>query len=105
MKVNSLSRVQLLATLWTAAHQASPSMGFSRQEYWSGVPLPSTLVSLGRVKYEGVNYILRFPGSSVVKNPPAGDASSIPGLGRSPRGGNDNSLQYSCLENSTNRGA
>ena len=41
MKVKSLSRVQLLATPWTAAHQASPSMGFSRQEYWSGVPLPS----------------------------------------------------------------
>ena len=36
-----LSRVQLLVTPWTAAHQAPPSMGFSRQEYWSGVPLPS----------------------------------------------------------------
>ena len=39
--VQSLSRVRLLATPWTAAYQASPSMGFSRQEYWSGVPLPS----------------------------------------------------------------
>ena len=38
VKVKSLSRVQLLATPWTAAHQAPPSMGFSRQEYWSGVP-------------------------------------------------------------------
>ena len=37
----ALSRVQLFATPWTAAHQASPSMGFSREEYWSGVPLPS----------------------------------------------------------------
>ena len=37
----SLSRVRLLETPWTAAHQAPPSMGFSRQEYWSGVPLPS----------------------------------------------------------------
>ena len=37
----SLSRVQLCATPWTAAYQAPPSMGFSRQEYWSGVPLPS----------------------------------------------------------------
>ena len=36
-----LSRVWLLATPWTAAYQAPPSMGFSRQEYWSGVPLPS----------------------------------------------------------------
>ena len=41
VKVKSLSRVHLLATPWTATHQAPPSMGFSRQEYWSGVPLPS----------------------------------------------------------------
>ena len=41
VKVKSLSHVRLLATLWTAAYQAPPSMGFSRQEYWSGVPLPS----------------------------------------------------------------
>ena len=40
-KVKLLSRVRLLATPWTAAYQAPPSMGFSRQEYWSGVPLPS----------------------------------------------------------------
>ena len=41
IKVKSLSRVRLLATPWTAAYQAPPSMGFSRQGYWSGVPLPS----------------------------------------------------------------
>ena len=41
VKVKLLSRVQLLATPWTAAHQAPLSMGFSRQEYWSGLPLPS----------------------------------------------------------------
>ena len=45
MKVKSqsevLSRVRLLATPWTAGHQAPASMGFSRQEYWSGLPLPS----------------------------------------------------------------
>ena len=41
VKVKSLSRVQHLATPWTAAYEAPPSMGFSRQEYWSGVPLPS----------------------------------------------------------------
>ena len=41
VKVKSLSRAWLLATPWTAAHQAPSSMGFSRQEYWSGVPLPS----------------------------------------------------------------
>ena len=41
VKVKSLSRAWLLATPWTAAYQALPSMGFSRQEYWSGLPLPS----------------------------------------------------------------
>ena len=41
VKVKSLSRVRLLATPWTAAYQAPLSMGFSMQEYWSGVPLPS----------------------------------------------------------------
>ena len=43
VKVKLLSRVRLCATPWTAAHQAPPSMGFSKQEYWSGVPSPSPL--------------------------------------------------------------
>ena len=46
MKVKSLSRVQLLVTPWTAAYQAPPSMRFSRQEYWSGVPLTSLALML-----------------------------------------------------------
>ena len=41
VKVKSLSRVRLFATPWTVAHQAPPSMEFSRQEYWSGLPFPS----------------------------------------------------------------
>ena len=41
VKVKSLSHVQLFATPWIAAHQAPPPMGFSRQEYWSGLPVPS----------------------------------------------------------------
>ena len=41
VKVKSLSRAWLLVTPWTAAYQAPPSMGFSRREHWSGVPLPS----------------------------------------------------------------
>ena len=45
VKVKSLSCVRLLATPWTAAYQAPPSMGFSRQEYWSGVPLPSPMLT------------------------------------------------------------
>ena len=56
MKVKSLSRVQLLATPWTAAHRALPSVGFSRQEYWSGVPLPSPSLSL--VSDNDVNSLL-----------------------------------------------
>ena len=53
------------------------------------------------------NYTWAFPGGSVVKNLPAnaGDPGSIPGPGRSPGEGNDNPLQYSCLENSMDRGA
>ena len=48
-----------------------------------------------------------FPGGSMVKNPPvkAGDAGSIPGSGRSPRGGQSNPLQYSCLKNPMDRRA
>ena len=49
MKVKSesevLNHVRLFATPWIAAYQAPPSMEFSRQEYWSGVPLPSPLVT------------------------------------------------------------
>ena len=50
VKVKSLSRVQLIAMPRTAAHQAPPSMGFSRQEYWSGGPLPSPYSRLERGK-------------------------------------------------------
>ena len=55
VKVKSLSRVRLIETPWTAAYQAPPSMGFSRQEYWSGVPLPSLDTSIK----------MSLPGSSV----------------------------------------
>ena len=45
VKVKSLSRVRLFATPWTVAHQAPPSMGFSRQEYWSGLPMSQLFAS------------------------------------------------------------
>ena len=45
MKVKSFSRARLLVTPWTAAYPAPLSMGFARQEYWSGVPLPSPLLA------------------------------------------------------------
>ena len=50
VKVKSLSCVWLFVTPWTAAHQAPPSMGFSRQEYWSGLPLPSLIINLNLCK-------------------------------------------------------
>ena len=51
VRVKSLSRVQLLATPRTAAHQAPLSMGFSRQEYWSGLPLPSLMLFTRKLLY------------------------------------------------------
>ena len=60
MKVKSLS--PLLATLWTAAYQAPPSMGFSRQEYWSGVPLPSPLEGAKRLENERLELGEESPG-------------------------------------------
>ena len=53
MKGKSLSRVRLLVTPWTAAHQAPLSTGFSRQEDWSGVPLPSPLGVTGYMQTPG----------------------------------------------------
>ena len=79
MKGKSLSRARLLATPWTAAYQAPPSMGFSRQEYWSGVEL--CLVGLIHVEQA-------FPGRPVVKTSP----SSVEGLGSIPR----QSAKLSC---------
>ena len=110
VKVKSLSCVRLFRTPWTAAYQAPPSMGFSRQEYWSGLPLPSPAITWD-------NTIKLCPGSSVhlqasqwLSDKESAcqwkwrDAVSIPRLGRSPGGGNGNSLQYSCLENPMDRG-
>ena len=58
--MKSLSRVRLLATPWTAAYQAPPSMGFSRQKYWSGVPLPSPGRSLAARKGQLPNNLVLF---------------------------------------------
>ena len=49
MKVKSLSCARLLATPWIAAYQAPPSMGLSKQEYWSGVPSPSPMINLDSI--------------------------------------------------------
>ena len=68
VKVNSFSRVRLLATPWTAAYQAPPSMGFSRQEYWSGVPLPSPVIILGLAKCRGSKHPCHEPLEFVLSN-------------------------------------
>ena len=64
MKGKSESEVsqscQTLATPWTTAYQAPPSMGFSRQKYWSGVPLPSPKTSISRVENLGYVTSLMF---------------------------------------------
>ena len=63
VKMKSLSRARFLATPWTAAYQAPSSMGFSRQEDWSGLPLPSPVQSLSRVQFcDSMDYsTLGFP--------------------------------------------
>ena len=66
VKVKSLSHVRPLATPWTTAYQASPSMGFSRQEYWSGVPLPSPNIALEKSKSKpqwGISQQSEWPSS------------------------------------------
>ena len=60
VKVKSLSHVRLLATPWTAAYQVPPSVGFSRQEYWSGVPLPSPNSLLSHLFSFNWKYIWSF---------------------------------------------
>ena len=73
-------------TSWTAAYQAPPSMGFSRQEYWSGVPSPSPTLYSNYIQIRASQVAL------VVKNPLANagdirDVDLIPGSGRSPEEG------------------
>ena len=96
VKGKSLSHVRLFVTPWTTAYQALLSMGFSRQEYWSGVPLPSPKDRLP-TPYSWASFV-----AQLVKNPPpnVGDLSSIPGLGTSPGEEKGYPLQYSGLENS-----
>ena len=70
-------------------------MGFSRQEYWSGLPFPIS----GDLSHPGIEPELSGKEPTCSAGDKAGTISSIPGWGRSPREGNGNPLQYSCLEN------
>ena len=112
--MKSLSRVRLFVTPWTAAHQAPPSMGFSMQEYWSRVPLPSpnsnnnssqilrTYSSTGKESACNVGDPGSMPGSGRSAGPGTGYPRqySWASLVRSPGEGNGYPLQYSGLENS-----
>ena len=86
--------VQLFATLWIIDRQAPLSMGFSRQEYWSGLPFSLQLLSIAAI-------LIYIPTNSAGD---LGDASLIPRSGRSPEVRNGNPLQHSCLENPMDRG-
>ena len=122
-KVKSLSRVQPFATPWTVAYQGLPSMGISRQEYWSGLPFPSPehLPNPGieprspPLQAEALPSEPPGTGLKWVPFPPPGfpcgsadkesarntrDLDLFPGLGRSPGEGKGYPLQYSGLENS-----
>ena len=67
VKVKSLSRVWLFMTPWTAAHQAPPSMGFSRQEHWSGVPLPSPVLGAKSANYSKGLYRISAVCNNILK--------------------------------------
>ena len=83
--LSHFSHVQLFVTLWTVANQDLLLMEFSRQEYWSGLPFPSS-------------------GDLPDNAGDIRDLGLIPESGRS-GGGHGNSFQYACLENPMDRGA
>ena len=101
------SGVQFFATPWTVAHQAPLSIGFPKQEYWSGLPFPSPEdLPDPRIKPAFPSWQL----SSLPLSPDskesacsAGDPGSIPSPGRSSVEGNASPFQYSCLENTMDR--
>ena len=85
VKVKLLSHVRLLATPWTAAHQAPPSMGFSRQEHWSGEPLPSFMPNfvisyIGNLEHSGLLSYTDLPNtdtkSHLLVSPPTSSEKS-----------------------------
>ena len=110
---------------WTVAYRAPPSMGFYRQEYWSGLPFPyPTIWKVGNNKdlvYSTVSYIqylvITYHGKESEKEYiysfyiPACQCRRHkrcgfnPQVGKIPRGGHGGPLQYSCLENPMDRGA
>ena len=101
MKVKSLSRVRLFTTPWSAAYQAPLSMGFSRQENWSRVPLPSLWFVLSNRK-KGCYLVGPFLAKLVLEK---AEQVFVVGFAASGGKGNGTPLQYSCLENPMDGGA
>ena len=112
VKVKSLNRVRLLATPWTVAYQAPPSMGLSRQEYWSGVPLPSPHILFTGVcchpLLQGIfptqGWNLGFLHCRQLLYP-LSHHYELNRIMYESGEGNSNPLQYSCLENPMDGGA
>ena len=104
VKVKLLSRVWLFVTPWTIAYQASPSMGFSRQEYWSGLPLPSPGDLL--VQHRDRTRVSHVVGRWFYRLSHQGSPIYVyTHTHIFPEGGHGSPLQYSCLENLMDRGA
>ena len=101
-----LSHVRLFATLWTVAHQPPLSMGFSRQEYWSGLPCPPP----GHIPHPGIKFtspamqVDSLPLSHLASPPNRKYVWTIASFNDLDGEGNGNPLQYSCLENPMDRG-
>ena len=90
---SEVTQLCLTVTPWTVAYQVPPSMGFSRQECWSGVPLPSpshVALAIKKPICQCRRHIKKL--------------SSVSGSEKSSGGGNGNPLQYCCLENPMGRG-
>ena len=110
--LSHLSHVRPYAILWTSASQVPLSMGFSMQEYWSGLPcplpgdLPNPEIKPTSPALAGSFFTTGLHGGSDSKASAynEGELGSIPGSGGSPGGGNGNPLQYSCLKNPMNGG-
>ena len=102
VKVKSLSRVRLLATPRTVAHQAPPSMGFSKQEYWSGLPLSSPTLEL-HIPFSSESVIWEHTTSSKVPSSPA--PPFAPTKKNQPRSVQDFRTSYQFTSNTGHRGA
>ena len=100
--LRSVAKLCFFATSWTVACQAPLSIGFSKQEYWSGLPFPPP----GHIPYPGIEPVSPAWQFSPVVNDPLAmqeNAGWIPGPERSPGQGHGNPLQYSYLENPMDR--